>query len=125
MADKVTNTLIVESDPNLGELWARHLRRQGGTVCLAQTQSEAILALQVESFDIIVLDLILADGSALAVADFASFRSPDTRVIFVTDTTFFSDGSIFAHSANACAYVQTNTLPEDLAAIVEHYGAAR
>lgn len=88
---------------------------------LVRSQSEAIVALQVERFDIIVLNLVLEDGSALAVADFASFRSPDTRVVFVTDTSFFSDGSIFAHSANACAYVRSSTPPEDLAAIVEHY----
>lgn len=117
--------LIVEGDPDLGELWARHLRRQGGKVTLVATQSAAILALQSKRFDIIVLDLILEDGSALAVADFASYRSPDTRVVFVTDTTFFSDGSIFAHSANACAYVRSSTSPEDLAAIVAHYGGER
>ncbi len=117
--------LIVEDDPDLGALWARHLNRQGSMVHVAQTQSAAILALQSERFDIIVLDLILEGGSALAVADFASYRSPDTRVVFVSDTSFFSDGSIFAHSANACAYVRSSTPPEDLAAIVEHYGAAR
>lgn len=117
--------LIVESDPELGQLWARHLQRQGGELRRVATQEAAILELQSRHFDIIVLDLVLECGSALAVADFASFRSPETRVIFVTDTTFFSDGSIFAHSANACAYVQSNTPPEDLAAIVEHYAGAR
>ena len=124
-SDGAMGILIVESDPALGDLWARHLRRQGGSVRLAQTQSAAILALQSERFDVIVLDLILEEGSALAVADFASYRSPETRVVFVTDTTFFSDGSIFAHSANACAYVRSSTPLEDLTAIVEHYGAAR
>lgn len=117
--------LIVEGDPELGRLWQRHLQRQGGEVHLAPTQEAAIGELQSHRFDIILLDLVLEGGSALAVADFASFRSPETRVIFVTDTTFFSDGSIFAHSANACAYVQSKTPPEDLAAIVEHYAGAR
>lgn len=117
--------LIVEADPDLGDIWARHLRRQGSDVRQAHTQEAAILELQSHNFDVIVLDLVLGEGSALAVADFASYRTPDTQVIFVTDTTFFSDGSIFAHSANACAYVQSDTAPEDLAAIVEHYGAAK
>jgi len=39
----------------------------------------------------------------------------------VTNTSFFSDGSIFQVSNNACAYVQSETPPEDLAAMVEHY----
>ena len=59
------------------------------------------------------------------MSDFASYRHPRTRVIFVTNTTFFSDGSIFAHSPNACAYVQSETPPEDLAAMVDYYAAER
>ena len=72
--------------------------------------------------DILILNLLLSDGSALAVADYASYRLPETRIIFVTNTTFFSDGSIFSFAPNACAFVQTATPPEDLAAMVEHYG---
>lgn len=119
------NVLIVESNPDLGSLWQRHLERQGAEVHLARTQEEAILALYQTDFEIIVLDLVLEQGSALAVSDFASYRRPEARVIFVTNTSFFSDGSIFAHSPNACAYVQSATPPEDLAAMVEHYAALR
>ena len=115
--------LIVESKPELGLLWQRHLERQGADVDLVHSQQDAILALYRTDFDIIVLDLVLSDGSALAVADFASYRRPDARVIFVTNTSFFSDGSIFAHSSNACAFVQSATPPEDLAAMVEHYAS--
>lgn len=117
--------LIVESNVDLGMLWKRHLQRQGGKVEIVHSQEDAILALYRSDFDIIVLDLVLESGSALAVADFASYRRPDARVIFVTNTTFFSDGSIFAHSPNACAYVQSATPPEDLVAMVEHYAAPR
>ena len=118
------NVLIVEGNPDLGLLWKRHLERQGAEVTLVNSQEEAILALYGTDFEIIVLDLVLEGGSALAVADFASYRRPDARVIFVTNTSFFSDGSIFAHSPNACAYVQSSTPPEDLAAMVEHYARA-
>ena len=117
--------LIVESNPELGRVWRRHLQRQGAHVTIAESQEAAILALYGTAFDIIVLDLVLESGSALAVADFASYRRPNARVIFVTNTTFFSDGSIFAHSPNACAYVQSATPPEDLAAMVQHYAAER
>ena len=115
--------LIVESQEELGGLWARHLERQGAEVTVVDGQDQAIAALREFSFNIIVLDLVLKDGSALAVSDFASYRRPDARVIFVTNTSFFSDGSIFAHSPNACAYVQSETPPEDLVAMVEHYAA--
>lgn len=119
------NVLIVESNPELGRLWQRHLERMGSKVTLVHSQDQAISALYSQDFEIMVLDLVLENGSALAVADFASYRRPNVRVIFVTNTSFFSDGSIFAHSTNACAYVQSETPPEDLAAMVEHYGSAR
>ena len=119
------NVLIVERQQELGQLWKRHLMRQGLSVDLVSSQNAAIDALCCRAYDLIVLDLVLEDGSALAVADFASYRHPEARVIFVTNTSFFSDGSIFAHSANACAYVQSETPPEDLAAMVEHYATSR
>ena len=115
------NVLIVESRPELGELWGRHLQRMGMDVHQVTGQSTAVAYLEEHAPDIILLDLVLREGSALAVADFASYRHPEARVIFVTDTSFFSDGSIFAHSSNACAFVPAGTRPEDLAAMVEHY----
>ncbi len=116
------HVLIVQSNAQLGLLWQRHLERLGAVVELATSGSAAVDALEVHAFDVIVLDLVLGEGSALTVADVANYRLPDANVIFVTDTTFFSDGSIFAHSANARAFVEKATPPQDLAAIVEHYG---
>ncbi len=118
------DVLIVESATALAQLWQRHLVRQGAQVTLAVTGDEAVSLIDEIAFDVIILDLVLDHGSALAVADYAQFRLPDSSVIFVTDTTFFSDGSIFSINANARALVQTSTPPEDLAAMVAHYGRA-
>lgn len=114
--------LIVESEPNLADIWCRHLRRLNMDVSVATTQAEATLQIIKTCPEVMILDLILKNGSALAVSDFASYRSPETQVIFVTNTSFFSDGSIFALCPNACAHVQIDTPPEDLLAMVEHYG---
>ena len=116
------DVLIVESKAALAELWKRHLERLGARVSLATTQDDAIDQLRERAFRVIILDLVLDEGSALAVSDFASYRHPGARVIFVTNTTFFSDGSIFQHCTNACAFVPSATAPDDLAAMVEHYG---
>lgn len=116
--------LIVQSNKNLGLLWQRHLERLDANVTLVNTGEMALSQIDAALFDVIVLDLVLTEGSALTVADFAQFRQPDANVVFVTDTTFFSDGSIFNHSANARAFIQTATPPKDLAAIVHHYGSA-
>lgn len=116
--------LIVESRSELGTLWQRHLERQGMDVASVGTQEGAIAYLTENEVDIIILDLVLEEGAALAVSDYAQFRQPEARVIFVTNTSFFSDGSIFAHSANARAFLPSSTPPEDLAAMIEHYGSA-
>ncbi len=116
------NVLIVESDAALAAVWCRHLERGLARVSIACDQDHAIEHLQNSAPDVIVLDLFLDAGSAIAVADYASYRRPEAKVVFVTNTTFFSDGSIFNHIPNACAYLQSGTAPEDLTAIVEHYG---
>lgn len=115
------NVLIVESEPALADLWRKHLERSGMAVRVATTQEDAIRQIVEDEPGIIILDLVQVEGSALAVSDFASYRCPQAQVIFVTNTSFFSDGSIFAHAQNACAFVQSGTPPEDLAAMVEHY----
>lgn len=120
--DPLMNVLIVESCTDLGQLWKRHLERLGMNVALRNTQDDAISYLAANEPQIIILNLVLAEGAALAVADYANYRMPKARVIFVTNTSFFSDGSIFAHVANARAFIPMGTPPEDLAAMVEHYG---
>ncbi|MED7678276.1 response regulator [Rhodobacteraceae bacterium IMCC15231] len=99
--------LVVEIHFESGCLWERALQRSGADVCFARSQSEAVKALMQDEFDIIVLDLVLKNGSAFAISDFANYRRPKARVVFVTNTSFFSDGSIFQHCSNACAYLQS------------------
>lgn len=114
--------LIVESDPDLGQLWQRHIARAGTDVVLVGSQDDAVSAIRDQGFSVLILDLVIEGGSALAVADYAGFRRPEMKVIFVTRQSFFSDGSIFNHASNACAMIQPDTSPDDLAAVVEHYG---
>ena len=116
--------LIVAKDQGLSRIWARHLERLGHETLVVHGQDDAVQALSQNAVEVIVLDLMLANGSAIAVADYASYRWPDTRVVFVTNSTFFSDGSIFNHVPNAAAMITEHTPPNDLAAIVEYHGRA-
>ncbi|MDA5095418.1 response regulator [Aliiroseovarius sp. KMU-50] len=115
--------LIVESNRELARVWTRSLERQGVDVLSADSEDSAITSLDSMPVDVIVMNVHLVDGNALAVADYAAYRAPNARVIFVTNSSFFSDGSIFSHVANAHACVPGETPPEDLAALVEYHGA--
>ena len=117
--------LIVQNNADLGDIWAQHLRRQGMQVTAVQGQQAAIAHLEINRVDTIILDVVLEEGAALAISAYAEFRHPEARVIFVTNTSFFSDGSIFAHASNARAFLPSSTPPEDIAAMVEHYAAER
>jgi len=113
--------LIVQHNEDLSELWARFLQRQGVEVVQAATQLAAINRLRFEDFDALVLDLVLPDGGAIAISDFATYRCPDVPIIAVTSTSFFSDGSIFDLIPNARSLMRTPLRPDDLAAVLEHY----
>lgn len=116
------DVLIVESDANLGSVWRNHMVRKGLNAELVLDQAQAAEALTAKSYAVVILNIVLSEGSALAVADLAAYRQPDIQIIFVTGTSFFSDGSIFSLSPNARAFMGTDTPPEDLTAMVEHYG---
>lgn len=114
--------LVVESDKLLGQLWSRHLMRYGNTVEIAQDETAAIDAMRFTGFDVLVLDIAMQNTSSLAVSDFATYRNPDVAIIVVTANRFFSDGTIFEIIPNARGYLHAPVLPDDLAALVEHYG---
>lgn len=113
--------LIVENEAELGQLWQRHLERAGKTVTLVTDEEKALEKLHDDAFSILILDIVLPGGSAFAVADYAAFRHPQMNILFVTRRSFFSDGSLFRHVANACAVIPAHTAPADLEAMVEHY----
>ena len=87
------NVLIIKEEFELARLWERALVRLGAKVQVARSAQMAIEHMRQQFFEIIVLDLDLSQGAAVGIADFASYRWPDTRVLFVTNGTFFSDGS--------------------------------
>lgn len=116
--------LIVAYDAGMAELWARHLERAGNVVFLASDQESAIITLCDHEVDVIVVNLVLNGEGTMAVADFAAYRQPRAKVIFVSNGQFFSDGSVFQHFFNAFAVVPETVSADDLGAVVQYHGAA-
>ncbi len=113
--------MIMQSNGALANLWSDHLHRVGlEAECVAESH-EALATLSTEDFPVIVLDV--GQSGVMAVADYCSYRWPNSRVVFVTSSSFFSDGSIFSHFTNACAFVPQTTHPDDLAHMITYYAA--
>ncbi|MEM8803792.1 MAG: response regulator [Pseudomonadota bacterium] len=116
--------LIVASNAQLAKVWAQHLERQNHDVNVVTSQEEAVAFLCENAPEVVVLDVMLENGSAIATADFVCYRQPNTRIVFVTRSTFFSDGSLFQHIPNTAAIIPERTEPNDLAEIVAYHGRA-
>lgn len=116
--------LIVAGNPDLAKIWARHLRRQSCEVVVATSADAAVNYIREAEVDVIVLDLMLKAGGAFEVADYASYRRPCAKIVYVTRSSFFSDGSLFRHSPNTAAILQEDAPPSDLANIVAYHGRA-
>ncbi len=112
--------LIVEHNEDLGRIWARFLERQGLEVELATSQKDAIQRMRFNEYDALVLEIVLPDGGAIAISDYATYRYPKIPIITVTSGSFFSDGSIFELMPNARGIMRTPFRVDDLAALIEH-----
>lgn len=119
-----SRVLIVEAQKELGLLWKKFLIQQGFDVDLAVNQPDAIEKLQFYSWDVLVIDLVMRNASALAISDFASYKNPDISIIVVSASSFFSDGSVFDILPNARGFMSQPVEPDDLAAVVDHCSKA-
>lgn len=112
--------LIAQHNAELGTLWAKFLEREGAETTLVLSQDEALKILRIQDFDALVLEMVLPDGGAIAIADFAAYRMPEVPIITVNSTSFFSDGSIFQLMPNVHSVMQAPVEATDLAAMVNH-----
>lgn len=116
------NVLIVESSAEVSDKWIGPLRQRGWSVEVAATAAAAVACMDRRNFAVILLDLELENGNALSVPVYAGYRQPDARIVVVTGSAVFNDGSIFTLCANACAYMSAGADPQDIATLVDHHG---
>jgi DNA-binding response OmpR family regulator len=112
--------LIAQQNAELGQIWASFLEREGINATVVRSQSAAMARLRIETYDALILEMVLPDGGAIAIADFAAYRMPGVPVITVNSTSFFSDGSVFDLMPNLHSVMQAPVEGEDLAAVLSH-----
>jgi len=75
--------LIVEDNETIAELNARLLRRQGYETSVANTAAEALVLFKNNSFDLLVLDIMLPDGDGHSLCE-EFRRKTDAPILFLT-----------------------------------------
>ncbi|MEM7491164.1 MAG: hypothetical protein AAF390_18775 [Pseudomonadota bacterium] len=70
---------------------------------------------------LIVIDLDIACGIPLVLADLASWRHPEARILFTASGTLFADGAIFAHVPNLCAMLPSGMDDDDLIDVIAYH----
>jgi DNA-binding response OmpR family regulator len=78
----VTRILLIEDDRDVRPLIEHVLRTQGFHVTTSDSVAGALAALEAQSFDLVLADVHLPDGSGLSVADRA--KALGMRVLVVT-----------------------------------------
>lgn len=80
----VPHILVVDDDPEIRKLLGRYLDAQGLRVSLAADKRELEDKLVTQQIDLIVLDVMLPDGSGLDICRQLRDRGPHTPVILLT-----------------------------------------
>ena len=78
------NVLVVDDNAELLELVVTSLQREGHRVASLTTAAEATSWLETETFDVIVLDIALPDGSGIDVCRRARERGLSTPILILT-----------------------------------------
>lgn len=78
------HVLVVDDDQEIRKLLGRYLGEQGFKVSLAGSKREFLERVATERLDIVVLDVLLPDGSGLDLCRYLRQRAPHVPVILVT-----------------------------------------
>ncbi|WP_321338445.1 response regulator transcription factor [Breoghania sp.] len=81
---QATRILVVDDDQEICTLLGRYLTEQGFRITLAQSRQEFEKAIADSEPDLIVLDVMLPDGSGLDICRAMRNRSPSVPVILLT-----------------------------------------
>lgn len=78
------HVLVVDDDQEIRKLLGRYLGEQGFKVSVAGSKREFLERVATERLDIVVLDVLLPDGSGLDLCRYLRQRAPHVPVILVT-----------------------------------------
>jgi len=118
MADKV---LIVDDDKDFLSIMAERMQNRGMEVVTALSAAEALRKLEEESFDAVLLDLMMPEMGGIEALQIMRKKQPEIQVIFVTGHPSVSKG-VEAMKLGAMDFL---TKPVDLGDLTEKIKQAK
>ncbi|MEM9248326.1 MAG: response regulator [Pseudomonadota bacterium] len=112
--------LVVEDDPNLRALWGAVIEKAGYAARLVETEAEAKAALSGETFDLLLLDLLLGENNGIGVAAFAKQVNPTCSIVVVTGSSVYSKRELFSLAPSVWAVMRKPVDIEDIIALCSH-----
>jgi DNA-binding response OmpR family regulator len=85
------HVLLVEDEPVLAEIIRESLQTRGFMVTHTTSATEAVTLYVQQSYDIIILDVMLPDGDGFAIAKQIRNNDVDTPIIFLTSRSLPQD----------------------------------
>jgi two-component system OmpR family response regulator len=104
--------LVVDDEPQIRDMLSLYFSKHGYDVAVAGNSSETLRITEESEFDVVVLDIGLAEEDGLKLLEALKTRRPGLRVIMLTGMGFVEDLLQEAAQKGADGYV-SKVLPLD------------
>ncbi|TDN83830.1 DNA-binding response OmpR family regulator [Salegentibacter sp. 24] len=118
MPNKKHKILLVEDDDSLGYLLSEYLKIKGFEVFWAQSGKKALELIEADSYDLIILDVMLPDIDGFNLANKLKIQYPETPFIFLTARSLKID-VLKGFSLGAVDYLKKPIDEEELVARIQ------
>lgn len=116
----MARVLFLEDDTSLQFVICEALVEAGHEVHVASSNEDAMGILRRRTPDILLLDLMIADGMSTDVANYAGYSAPNAAVIFMTGSGLFPKGELFNMSRNAQLVLRKPVNLGELGNMIDH-----
>ena len=117
MSEQTPQILVVDDDPEIRRLLARYVEGQSFGVLLASSCSELRKRLATDPIDLVVLDVMLPDGSGLDLCRKIREFDQATPIVFYSAAAYEIDRAE-AIKSGAQAYLIKPSHPSELCSLV-------
>jgi len=121
MAEKV---LIVDDDKAFLQILSERMQNRGMEVSTAESAAEALKMLEKESYDAVLLDLMMPEMGGIEALQIMRKKQPEIQVIFVTGHPSVSKG-VEAMKLGAMDFIPKPVDMSELTEKIQHAKASR